>query len=43
MDGAPPIDGPTFRRVMARGATGVSVVSARELDTDGGLTVNALF
>ena len=43
MDGAPPIDGPTFRRFLARWATGVSVVTARELDTDGGLTVNALF
>ena len=38
-----PIDGPTFRRFMARWATGVSVVTAREFDTDGGLTVNALF
>ena len=41
--GAPsPLDGPTFRRFMARWATGVSVVTAREFDTDGGLTVNAL-
>ena len=38
----PPIDGLTFRRLMALWATGVSVVTARELDVDGGLTVNAL-
>ena len=43
MEATEPIDGPTFRRFMARWATGVSVVTAREFDTDGGLTVNALF
>lgn len=43
MEGSPSIDGPTFRRLMARWATGVSVVTAREFDADGGLTVNALF
>lgn len=37
-----PLDGPAFRRLMARWATGVSVVTAREFDRDAGLTVNAL-
>jgi 3-hydroxy-9,10-secoandrosta-1,3,5(10)-triene-9,17-dione monooxygenase reductase component len=40
--GAPPVDSATFRRWMARWATGVSVVTAREGDRDAGLTVNAL-
>jgi flavin reductase (DIM6/NTAB) family NADH-FMN oxidoreductase RutF len=31
-----------FRRAMARWATGVSVVTARHLERDAGLTVNAL-
>ena len=43
MDASRPIDGAGFRRFMARWATGVSVVTAREFDVDAGLTVNALF
>jgi flavin reductase (DIM6/NTAB) family NADH-FMN oxidoreductase RutF len=34
-------EGKAFRRLMARWATGVSVVTARDGDSDGGLTVNA--
>lgn len=37
-----PLDGPAFRRLMGRWATGVSVVTAREQDVDVGMTVNAL-
>jgi 3-hydroxy-9,10-secoandrosta-1,3,5(10)-triene-9,17-dione monooxygenase reductase component len=37
-----PVDSATFRRGMGRWATGVSVVTAREGETDAGLTVNAL-
>jgi flavin reductase (DIM6/NTAB) family NADH-FMN oxidoreductase RutF len=42
MDVSPPVDSGTFRRWMARWATGVSVVTAREGEMDAGLTVNAL-
>lgn len=38
----PPLDGASFRRLMSRWATGVSVVTAREFGQDAGLTVNAL-
>ena len=38
----PPPDPATFRRAMARWATGVSVVTSRDGTTDAGLTVNAL-
>ncbi len=41
MLGPAPVDAPTFRRLMGRWATGVSVVTAREFDVDAGLTVNA--
>jgi 3-hydroxy-9,10-secoandrosta-1,3,5(10)-triene-9,17-dione monooxygenase reductase component len=41
MGGAPEVDRSAFRRLMARWATGVSVVTARAGDRDGGLTVNA--
>ena len=37
-----PVDSSSFRRWMGRWVTGVSVVTAREADSDGGLTVNAL-
>ncbi len=37
-----PVDSGAFRRGMARWATGVSVVTAREDTVDCGLTVNAL-
>lgn len=37
-----PVDRDTFRRLMGRWATGVSVVTAREGTQDAGLTVNAL-
>ena len=36
------VDGPTFRRSIARWATGVSVVTARDGDVVAGLTVNSL-
>ncbi|MGP8078343.1 MAG: flavin reductase family protein [Thermoplasmata archaeon] len=39
MSGTP--DRTVFRAIMARWATGVSVVTARDGDTDAGLTVNA--
>jgi flavin reductase (DIM6/NTAB) family NADH-FMN oxidoreductase RutF len=39
---AVPIDRDTFRRLMGRWATGVSVVTAWDGSTDAGLTVNAL-
>jgi flavin reductase (DIM6/NTAB) family NADH-FMN oxidoreductase RutF len=40
--GAPPaVEGTAFRRLVARWATGVSVVTARDGDVEGGLTVNA--
>lgn len=42
MAGAPPVDPVAFRRLMARWATGVAVVSAHESGADAGLTVNAL-
>lgn len=38
----PDVDPDAFRHLMARWATGVSVVTAREGEIDGGLTVNAL-
>jgi flavin reductase (DIM6/NTAB) family NADH-FMN oxidoreductase RutF len=38
---SPRVDGVVFRRLMARWATGVSVLTAREGEVDGGLTVNA--
>jgi flavin reductase (DIM6/NTAB) family NADH-FMN oxidoreductase RutF len=38
----PPVDRGEFRRLMARWATGVSVVTARDGPVDAGLTVNAL-
>jgi len=41
MGGAPLADRGAFRQLMARWATGVSVVTARDRDLDGGLTVNA--
>ena len=41
MGGAPEVDRSAFRHLMARWATGVSVVTARDADLDGGLTVNA--
>lgn len=41
MEASLPVDGESFRRVMGRWATGVSVLTAREADVDGGLTVNA--
>ncbi len=37
-----PVDGAEFRNLMARWATGVSVVTARDGALDAGLTVNAL-
>ncbi|HXQ79552.1 MAG TPA: flavin reductase family protein, partial [Thermoplasmata archaeon] len=37
----PKVDGSEFRNVMARWATGVSVVTARDGPLDAGLTVNA--
>ena len=40
--GPAPLNGPAFRRLMGRWATGVSIVTAREFDRDAGLTVNAL-
>lgn len=39
---APKADGDGFRRLMARWPTGVSVVTARSGEQDGGMTVNAL-
>jgi len=36
-----PVDGTEFRNLMARWATGVSVVTARDGPLDAGLTVNA--
>ena len=39
----PAIDPTGFRRLMARWATGVSVVAAHDPAGDAGLTVNALF
>jgi 3-hydroxy-9,10-secoandrosta-1,3,5(10)-triene-9,17-dione monooxygenase reductase component len=36
------VDPASFRRWIARWATGVSVVTARDGDVDGGLTVNSL-
>jgi flavin reductase (DIM6/NTAB) family NADH-FMN oxidoreductase RutF len=41
MDEPPRAEGRGFRQLMARWATGVSVVTARDRDADGGLTVNA--
>jgi flavin reductase (DIM6/NTAB) family NADH-FMN oxidoreductase RutF len=41
MDVASSVDAAAFRRLMARWATGVSVLTARDRDVDGGLTVNA--
>jgi len=38
----PGLDGPTFRRTIARWATGVSVVTARDGEVVAGLTVNSL-
>ena len=40
-DADSPVDATEFRRLMARWATGVSVVTARDRATDAGLTVNA--
>lgn len=37
-----PVERGAFRQLMARWATGVSVVTAREGEADAGLTVNAL-
>ncbi len=42
MEGSRTVDTATFRRLMARWATGVSVVTARDGDVEGGLTVNAM-
>jgi len=39
---APKADAAGFRRLMARWPTGVSVVTARSGERDGGMTVNAL-
>jgi flavin reductase (DIM6/NTAB) family NADH-FMN oxidoreductase RutF len=41
MGATPTVDRGAFRRLMARWATGVSVLTARDGDVDGGLTVNA--
>jgi flavin reductase (DIM6/NTAB) family NADH-FMN oxidoreductase RutF len=41
-DATPPVDASAFRRLVARWATGVSVVTAHDRGVDGGLTVNAL-
>lgn len=39
---APPVAPASFRAIMARWATGVSVVTSRDRGADAGLTVNAL-
>jgi flavin reductase (DIM6/NTAB) family NADH-FMN oxidoreductase RutF len=39
----PLVGGHSFRELMARWATGVAVVTARDASGDAGLTVNALF